>query len=222
MLTDNQRITLDRHLSLVLAANERTNITRITSPERARLLHVEDSLVGVTEVEDCIPGPLVDIGSGAGYPGIPLAVATAKKTTLVESVGKKASLLHEFVNELGLNDLVEVYAGRSEALARDLGAHFAVATARALSSLPSLMELASPLLMEDGRLVCYKADDFDEELSSAMTLQEKLAMRFQSRRDVILSDGVTKRSIVVFTKKGTPLVNLPRHEGQAQRKPYKR
>ena len=115
-----------------------------------------------------------------------------------------------------------MFSGRAEELARQEPEAYAVITARALSSLPSLMELASPLLKQEGRLVCYKSADIDEELSHALVLQEKLAMRFVSRRDAVLSDGKTRRSIVVFEKDGQPLVNLPRREGQAQRKPYKK
>ena len=194
IITTEQESLLRNHLSLVIEANKTTNITRIDTWGSGWLLHVEDSLVGADEVT--------------------LAPAGA--------VGKKASLLSEFVDELDLEGRVKVYSGRAEQLATEHPEGFAVITARALSSLPSLMELASPLLMQGGSLVCYKSSEIDDELAAALPIQEKLAMYYIGKRDVVLSDGETKRSIVVFKKEGQPLVKLPRREGQAQRKPYRK
>lgn len=221
-LNESQRVLLESHLNMVIEENRRTNITRIDTFDQGWLLHVEDSLIGVPEVQGATDGPLADLGSGAGFPGIPLAVVTGRDTTLVESVGKKASILETFRKGLGLESSLHVFSGRAEELARQKKESFAVITARALSSLPSLMELASPLLQQHGRLVCYKSADIEDELSQALVLQEKLAMKYIGRRDDTLSDGETKRSIVVFEKEGQPMVALPRREGQAQRKPYKK
>ena len=221
-LNSEQRALLERHLRLVIDANQRTNITRIDTWEQGWLLHVEDSLVGLDEVRAAPEGPLADIGSGAGFPGIPLSITTGRDITLVESVGKKAALLDAFIHELGISNNTRAYSGRVEEIARLEPNRFAVITARALSSLPSLLELASPLLAQGGRLICYKSADIDDELSWALNLQEKLAMHFLKRSDTLLSDGKTPRSIVVFEKRGEPVVALPRHEGQAQRKPYRK
>ena len=79
---------LRRHLELVIEANKTTNITRIESMEEGMVLHVEDSLVGLPELEAAPAGRYADLGSGAGYPGIPLAVETGRETLLVDSVGK--------------------------------------------------------------------------------------------------------------------------------------
>ena len=220
--TPEQQALLERHLQLVINANKQTNITRIDTWDEGWLLHVEDSLVGLDEVNAAPDGELADLGSGAGFPGIPLAITTNRKVTLVESVGKKASILGQFADSLNLLDRVLIYSGRAEELAREVGSKYSVITARALSSLPSLMELASPLLEQDGVLVCYKSSDIEDELMAAEILQEKLAMHLLAKRDVILSDGVTPRSIVTFKKQGEPLVSLPRREGQAQRKPYRK
>ena len=219
--TPQQRALLERHLELVIDANQKTNITRIDTWDEGWLLHVEDSLAGLDEVEAAPTGELADLGSGAGFPGIPLAISTGRSVTLVESVGKKATLLKQFAEDLELSERVSVFSGRAEELAREEGARYSVITARALSSLPSLMELASPLLTQGGMLVCYKSSDIDAEMEQALVIQEKLAMYFKSRRDTSLSDG-TPRSIVTFVKDGDPLVKLPRREGQAQRKPYKK
>ena len=220
-ISDRNQQLLEKHLQLVLDANEKVNITRITSYESGMVLHVEDSLVGLDEVAAAPEGMLADLGSGAGFPGIPLAIVTGRQTLLVESVKKKATCLTEFMDELGLSSQVEVCALRSEELAKARPNSCAVVVARALSSLPSLMELASPLLQEGGKLVCYKSGDVDEEIQASLPIQEKLAMYYEGKRDTLLSDGETRRSIIVFQKKGEPTVKLPRHEGQAQKRPYR-
>ena len=218
-MDEEKKALLERHLALVIAANERVNLTRITSEGEAWVLHVEDSLAGLPEVEAAPAGPLGDMGSGAGFPGIPLAVATGRHTVLIESVGKKATCLEEFAAQLGLAGQVEVFAGRLEELCETRRASFAVLCARALSQTGALMELASPLLMPGGRLVCYKGQPSEEEVAHALGLQETLGMRFVSRRDFVLSDGETHRCILVFEKAGKPKVKLPRRTGLAQKKP---
>ena len=208
-----------RHLELVMQANETTNLTRIDSLDDGLLLHIEDSLAGLPEVAGAPAGLMGDMGSGAGFPGIPLALATGRKTVLIESVGKKAALLEGFANELGLAGQVEVYAGRLEELCETRRSSFAVLTARALSQAGSLMELASPLLMTGGRLICYKGRPSEDEVTHALSLQETLGMSFIGRRDFVLSDGETRRCIIVFEKTGKPKIKLPRRPGMAQRRP---
>lgn len=207
---------LKRHLELVIEANKTTNITRISTWDEGMLLHVEDSLVGLPEVEEAPEGRLVDIGSGAGYPGIPLAIESGRATLLADSVGKKTAILASMVEELGL-DNVEVYTGRIEDLAREKAGVFAVVTARALAQLSVLMELASPLLQDGGRLVCYKANVSDEELQHALSLQERLGMSLVSDRAVELGDAC--RRIISFEKSGRSQINLPRKTGMAQKRP---
>ncbi|WP_080801080.1 16S rRNA (guanine(527)-N(7))-methyltransferase RsmG [Arabiibacter massiliensis] len=207
---------LRRHLELVIDANKTTNITRIASMEEGMLLHVQDSLIGLPEVEDAPEGRYADLGSGAGYPGIPLAIETGRETLLVDSVGKKTAILDGMVRELGLEN-VSTYTGRIEDLARERAGEFAVVTARALAKLSVLMELASPLLQKGGRLVCYKALVNEEELGNALALQHKLNMEMVSDRTVPLDDKV--RRIIVFEKLGKPRVKLPRKTGLAQKKP---
>lgn len=207
---------LKRHLELMIEANKTTNITRISTWDEGMLLHVEDSLVGLPEVEEAPEGRLVDIGSGAGYPGIPLAIESGRATLLADSVGKKTAILASMVEELGL-DNVEVYTGRIEDLAREKEGVFAVVTARALAQLSVLMELASPLLQDGGRLVCYKANVSDEELQHALSLQERLGMSLVSDRAVELGDA--RRRIISFEKSGRPQINLPRKTGMAQKRP---
>lgn len=220
-IDETQRQLIERHLQLVLEANRTTNITRIEDPDRAEVLHIEDSLAGLPECLAAPAGRYADLGSGAGYPGIPLTVATGRQTVLVESVKKKAALLSDFAERLGLSEQVSVYPGRAEELAAEQSESFALVTARALTALPSLLELASPLLQRGGMLVAYKAGDVADELAWAEGIQEKLGLQKRSERHAVLSDGATERSIIVFEKVSDPKVKLPRRPGMAQKRPYK-
>lgn len=215
-----QRELLDKHLELVIEENKVTNLTRIVDWESAQILHVEDSLAGLPEVQEAMEGPYLDMGSGAGFPGIPLAIMTGRETLLADSVGKKTRALNSFAVELGIDDIVSTYHGRIEDLALQQPSHFALITARALSSLASLLELASPLLAKGGSLVCYKTHNESEELEHAQAVARKLGMEFVSSRGFTLSDGETSRAIIVFKKRCNPSMKLPRRVGMAQKKPF--
>lgn len=216
--TDEQQTLLEQHLAMVLEANIRTNLTTITDVEQARILHINDSLAGVELLDQAPAGPVVDLGSGAGFPGIPLAVVSKREITLVESVGKKARFLQDVVSELRLSNTV-VYQGRAEELAVEQPQHYSVVTARALTQLPSLIELASPLLKDQGWLIAYKSSDVEQELNDARMIQEKLGMAYLKTQDCVLSDG-TERTLIVFQKTGPASVKLPRRAGMAQKRPY--
>ena len=211
---------IDKHLQLVLKANETVNLTRIVDIESARVLHIEDSLAGLAEINAAPIGLYADLGTGAGYPGIPLAIETRRETVLVDSVKKKAAFLEECVKELGIDEFVSVFGGRAEELALARPKAFSVVTARAFSSLASILELANPLLQRHGHAICYKAHVSDEELEHAISLEDVLGMRLISDRETILSDGETYRRILVFEKEHTAKVKLPRRNGMAQKKPF--
>lgn len=123
-----QRELLDKHLELVIEENKVTNLTRIVDWESAQVLHVEDSLAGLPEVEEALEGPYLDMGSGAGFPGIPLAIMTGRETLLADSVGKKTRALDSFAAELGIDDIVSTYHGRIEDLALQQPNHFSLVT----------------------------------------------------------------------------------------------
>ena len=207
------------HLEAVLGANRVQNLTAITDVESAAELHVVDSLAALPEVREAPPGRLVDLGSGAGYPGVPLAIATGRSTTLVESVGKKARFLREVAERLeGYCDLAVVHT-RAETLASERAASFTVATARAVSSMASLVELAAPLLLPGGWMVALKGPVNRDELERGKVAAGMVGMQFRAARGFVLQGG-RQRSIVVFERtEGLPEIIVPRSPGKAQRKP---
>lgn len=211
---------LDSHLSMVIEANKKLNLTRIDDKEQGILLHIEDSLSALPEVNDAIPGLLGDIGTGGGFPGIPLAIMTGRETVLIDSSKKKINVLKEIIDTIGMTAQISTCALRIEEASLDYRSSFSVVTARALSSLASLMELASPLLCNNGRLVCYKANVGEDEIAHTIKIEKILGMRLVSERVLQLSDGATNRRIIVYEKVGSPEKQLPRKIGLAQKRPF--
>ncbi|MCI8469838.1 MAG: 16S rRNA (guanine(527)-N(7))-methyltransferase RsmG [Eggerthellaceae bacterium] len=210
---------IERYLDYILEANKITNLTRIDSPEEARILHIEDSLVALPEIEAAPEGLYADLGTGGGFPGVPVAIKTKREALLVDSVKKKVAIVEKGVESLGLDSQISTFGGRIEELAHLHPEEFSVLSARALSQLPSLVELASPLLKKGGRLVCYKARIEEKELKRADLVANKVGMHRISQRSVLLSDGETARTIIVFEKTSQPKMKLPRRVGLAQHKP---
>ena len=172
-LTAAARSAIDDHVRLLLAWNRAINLTAITDPARMALLHVVDSLtalpvVGVRRGS----ARLLDLGSGGGYPGIPIAAAAPDaEVSLVESIGKKARFLGAAVEVAHLGARVTVVGARAETLAAPIRRGelepFDAVTARAVGSLPDLVALAFPLLVDGGRLVAWKRGDMTAEIKAA-------------------------------------------------------
>jgi len=210
---------LDRmllHVDAVIAANETMNLTTIP-PEQYAGLHVLDSLSALPFLEAASPGVFADLGSGAGFPGIPLAITTGREVHLVESVRKKAAFLEQVCGELRLE--ATVHPIRAEELAVTHSSAYSAVVARALSSLPSLVELAAPLLAPGGVLICLKGSPEDAEVVRGDTAAKicGLVRELTERVNVPFVDG--QRTILVYRKAGSSRVRLPRRTGLAQRQP---
>ena len=176
-LAPGARQAIDDHVRLLLAWTGSINLTSIREPADVARLHVLDSLTAVTPLRRRGISRFIDLGSGGGLPGIPLAVALpADRTLLVESVRKKAGFLDVAVEALGLTDRVAVEPQRVEALARDPRdrERWPAVTARAVATLDELAELAFPLLAPGGILVAWKRGAIETELAAAAAILDGL------------------------------------------------
>ena len=153
---------LARYLALLLRWNAAYNLTAIRDPREMVTKHLLDSLAMAPFVADL--SSLADLGTGAGLPGIPLAIATpGLRVTLVESNGKKARFMREALRTLALGN-AEVAESRIEAL--DRPGQFAAITARALATLPQILALGGHLLAPDGVLLAMKGARPDDEIAA--------------------------------------------------------
>lgn len=207
-----------RHFSLVLQANERVNLTRIVDPHEAVILHLLDSLILLPFVEQAPSGALLDIGTGAGFPGLTLAIASRRRTVLMDSVGKKVAAVQSFIDALSIPKVSAVH-DRAESYAVDRRGAFSVVVARAVAPLPVLIEYASPFLHHGGLLVVTKGTPSNEERISGAAAAAVTGFSTPFRYDVALPCDMGNRSIFVYEKSSKPSLKLPRPVGLAKKHP---
>ena len=168
--------TLGRYLDALLGTSEVINLTRILDPEEAIARHLVEPLAGWARLQDLsAAGPLIDLGSGGGAPGLPIAIATPLcPVTLVESRARKAAFLQEMVDQLDLSH-VRVVHDRAESLGHGpLRATFQFAVARALAPLPVALELLLPLVEIGGVAAVYSGPAVQEHLPAATAVAADL------------------------------------------------
>ena len=211
------------YLQEILAINQHINLTAIRDFSEGCLLHLEDSLCALPEVMAAMSGKYADIGCGGGFPGVPLGVASGRNTTLVDSRAKKVKVVMQAISCAKVDAFAEFegVAARIEEFGREHAGEFAVVTARALSALPSLLELAAPLLQMGGCFVALKSEISADEEVWGEKLASKLGFELANKRKLTLTDGETHRVIYTFTKVGKPKVKLPRRTGLAQKEPLR-
>ena len=207
---------LAQHLELVIEANRVMSLTSI-DPADAVALHILDSVAALPFLTKAPDGSFADLGSGPGYPGIPLSVLSGRPVALVESVRKKAAFLERVVADLRLK--ATVHSIRAEELAQEHDTSFAAVTARALSSLPCLVELAAPLLALDGLLVCLKGRRDEEEIRRGDAAARLCGLVLEEATAVTVPGVVAARTIITYRRVRAPSLDLPRRTGLAQRKP---
>jgi 16S rRNA (guanine527-N7)-methyltransferase len=217
-LDPQAREALERVLELL--AVERASVSSVTNPSRAWNVHVTDSLSGLRVESLRQAERIADVGSGAGFPGLPLAVALpGARVDLIESVGRKCDFIRRAIERAGVPN-ARVLHSRSEELAAGPGREaYDAVTARAVGRLSTLAELASPLLREGGVLVAWKgkrSPDEEEQLARAADL---LAMRPEQVLEVGPYAGSRHRHLHVVRKSGPTPPELPRRPGLAKKRP---
>jgi 16S rRNA (guanine527-N7)-methyltransferase len=221
-LPDGYLDRVERYVKLLLDANTRINLTRVVAPPDVARMHLLDAVAALPLLDAAPDGPAVDLGSGGGVPGLPLALARPGQAwTLVESQARKAAVLRDFVTALDLRGL-EVAAQRAETLGRDPlhRERYAVATARALAPLPVLAELALPLLRVGGILLAWKGplDAEDDEVRHGQAAVKVLGGGPLQLVDPGLPALGGHRFVVVTKERATP-PRFPRRPGEPGRRP---
>lgn len=222
-LTPLQLGSLDAYVRLLLRWTEAINLTAIREPEAVARDHLVDSLAGVAVLRQGPSERILDLGSGGGLPGIPLAIAMPEVTALlVESIGKKARFLRSAVESAragGLGERISVAAERAEDLAvpgRERES-WDVVTVRAVGALPELIELAFPLLRVGGRLVAWKREPLAEEVAAGRNAARALGGEIVVR-EVTVPALPERRLVVVEKRRPTPR-RFPRPPAERRTRP---
>jgi len=236
-LAPSARSAIDGHVRLLVAWNASINLTSIRDPAEVAIRHVADSLTALPCLVAAGADAFIDLGSGGGFPGLPLAAAMSSvEALLVDSVAKKARFLAVAVDAVGLGDRVRVGSVRAEALAADRRhrACWPAVTVRAVAPLAELIELAFPLLVPEGVLVAWKRGDVDAEVQAARRAVDALGGGSMETRSVVSDDrgsanvgrtsilGVLRGHRLVVVRRGsTPVpAAYPRDPGARRRRPW--
>ncbi len=213
--TVSQLEKFEKYYNLLIEYNQKFNLTAITEREEVIVKHFIDSVLGVDKI---VGNKLIDIGSGGGFPAIPLRIMRDDlMLTMVESTGKKCEFLKTVVDKLELTN-VSVVNGRAEDLAKDplYRENFDVCTARAVARLNTLCEYCMPFVKKDGYFVSYKGEA-EQEVIEAKNAIKILGGELDCVQDFDLLGA--KRQIVCIKKiKNTPLI-YPRGNGKERKKP---
>ncbi len=206
----------EAYLDRLLATNEVTNLTAVRDRDEAYARHLQDSLELTADLRALAPRKVVDLGTGGGLPGIPLAIALPEVAfLLVDAREKKIAFVREAARAVGAQN-VRAVSGRAETLAArgaaEREAHDVV-VARALAPLPVLIELATPLLRVGGVLVSVKGERAAEELREAENAMRILGIELESQR------RTETATILHLRKRQSTPPRYPRAPGEPKRKP---
>ncbi len=214
-----QQNQMDSYTDFLLSENEKYNLTAVRDREGVIGRHLFDSLAPIFLDEfPQEPKSVIDVGTGGGLPGIPLAIAAPQhQYTLLDSTEKKCAFLRAFLSQVNLP--VEVAWGRAEELGQaEFREKFDVAVSRAVATLPALCELVLPMLKVGGRFLAYKGEKGREELEVARHGIDVLGCRVVKVLDAPTSDGSPACLIIIEKEKQTPKP-YPRKWGQIKKKP---
>ena len=188
----------------LLETNKVMNLTAITEPEDVARLHLLDC-AALLNITDFRGKRVVDVGTGAGFPGMPLRILEPDfDLTLLDSLGKRIAFLQRVCDEMGLQRVTCVHA-RAEEFAAKHREQYDIATSRAVAALPVLCELTLPLVKVGGRFLAMTAVDSDEEILAAKSAVAQLGGKVEDIRDyTIPGTDITHRVVVIGKVKPTP------------------
>ena len=218
------RRAIDGHIRLLLAWTAAINLTAIRDAETAATAHVVDSLTAVAALRARGVTRLLDLGSGGGLPGIPLAVALpAMDVLLVESIAKKARFLATVVDAIGGGRTMRVAPERAESLAADPDqrGRWPIVTARAVAAMAELVELGLPLVEPGGAVVAWKRGDIGPELDAAAVALEAMGGGSLEVVDVGAARGLRGHRLVIATRTGQVHDAFPRDPAERARRPWR-
>jgi 16S rRNA (guanine527-N7)-methyltransferase len=222
-LPEPVRAAIDDHVRLLLAWNDAINLSGIREAGPIAREHVLDSLTALGPLRRAGIDEVVDLGSGGGYPGLPLALALpARRALLVESIGKKARFLETAVAAVGAQGRIAVAATRAEAVAADPRhwGRWRAVVSRAMAELAELSELGLPLLARGGLLVAWKRLPVEEELAASGEAVARLGGHVRGCQAVAVP-GLEDHVLVLVEKVGPTPPGFPRDPAARRRRPLR-
>lgn len=208
-----------KYMNLLIEWNEKINLTAITEPKEIIIKHFIDSLTVLKDIKG--KNTLVDVGTGAGFPGIPLKMMDEEiKITLLDSLNKRINFLNEVINQLDLKNIETIHSRVEDAgKNKKYRERFDIATARAVANLATLSEYMLPLVKVGGKSICMKGSEVSEELQNSKKAISILGGEIENIDNFQLPKSDMMRNIVIIKKvKNTPN-KYPRKPGTPSKEP---
>ena len=209
------------YMNMLIEWNEKMNLTAIIEPNEIILKHFIDSITILNEIEN--NSKIIDVGTGAGFPGVPLGIMNPTlKITLADSLNKRLIFLQEVVTKLNLKN-IEIINARAE----DLGQNkryresFDIATSRAVANLSTLSEYLIPLVKKDGKVISMKAGGAQEEIKAAEKAIKTLGGKIDKIEEFNLPQTDIERTIILIKKEEHTPGKYPRKSGIPSKEPIK-
>ena len=199
-----------KYKQLLLDWNERMNLTAITEEKEVVLKHFIDSLTIQKYIGE--KAKIIDVGTGAGFPGIPIKICKNEvDLTLVDSLNKRILFLNDVIDKLDLQNIVAIHA-RAEELGKDSEYRecYDVATSRAVASLDVLVEYMLPFVSVGGIVICMKGSNIEEELENSKKAISMLGGKIETVESIILPNSDMQRNNIIIRKIRNTPSNFPR------------
>ncbi len=220
-ITDVQCDKLYRFYEMIIEKNKVMNLTAITDYEEFVIKHFVDSLMIAKVMDMTMPMTVLDIGTGAGFPGVPIKIVYPEtKVLLLDSLNKRLNFLNEVIAELGLKDITTIHSRAEELQAKgEYRENFDLCVSRAVAALPTLSEYCLPYIKPGGKFVAYKAVGADEEIEASKTAIRVLGGEIKETAHFTIKDTDYTRVLISIEKiKNTPK-KYPRPGGKPGKNP---
>ena len=210
-----------KYMNILIEWNKNINLTAITDPKEVILKHFIDSIYVLKNIEISSNSSIIDIGTGAGFPGIPLKIVRKDlNVTLLDSLNKRIMFLDNVINNLGLKDISAIH-GRAEEMGKNKKYRemFDYAISRAVANLTVLSEYMIPFVKLGGKSICMKGGNIKEELESSQKALGILGGNLIHVEEFNLLDTDIKRSLIIIEKCKITPIKYPRKPGTPVKEP---